>query len=143
MKLIIDIPEDLYNKLVKYKDFYKNTTIFSAITDGISYENKGDLISREALKKEIESLVVGGEKGLKDYYEKGSKADENAWIGGIYDVWELVVNAPTVEYSFYQEAYQTGYEEGFNEGAKAVVDTVNKANKTPLYGADMIRGEKE
>ncbi len=56
-----------------------------------------DLISREALKKEIEGLVAGGEETLKDYYENGSKSDENAWIGGIYDAWELVNNAPTVE----------------------------------------------
>lgn len=55
-----------------------------------------DLISREALKKAIEGIVVGGEERLKDYYENGSKADENAWIGGIYDAWELCVIAPTV-----------------------------------------------
>ena len=54
----------------------------------------GDL---DALKKEVENLVVGGEKGLKDYYENGSKSDENAWIGGVYDAWELINNAPTVE----------------------------------------------
>lgn len=58
------------------------------------------LIDANALKKEIESLVVGGAKGLKDYYENGSKSDENAWIGGIYDAWELVDNAPTVEPTF-------------------------------------------
>ena len=59
--------------------------------------SKGDLISREALKKEVENLVVGGVEGLKDYYKNGSKSDENAWIGGIYDAWELIDNAPTVE----------------------------------------------
>lgn len=56
-----------------------------------------DLISREALKKEVENLVVGGAEGLKDYYENGSKSDENSWIGGVYDAWELIDNAPTVE----------------------------------------------
>lgn len=40
MKLIIDIPEDLYNKLVKYKEFYTSTTIFSAITNGTPYEER-------------------------------------------------------------------------------------------------------
>lgn len=54
----------------------------------------GDL---DALKKEVENLVVGGEKGLKDYYENGSKSDENSWIGGVYDVWEIICNATTVE----------------------------------------------
>ena len=30
------------------------------------------------------------------------------------DFEDLIDNAPTVEYPFYQEAYQTGYEEGYN-----------------------------
>ena len=53
----------------------------------------GDL---DALKKEVENLVVDGEQGLKNYYENGSKSDENAWIGGVYDAWECIVNAPTI-----------------------------------------------
>jgi hypothetical protein len=56
----------------------------------------GDLISRSALKKEVENLVAGGAEGLKDYYENGSKSDENSWIGGVYDAWELIGDAPTV-----------------------------------------------
>ena len=55
-----------------------------------------DLISRSALKKEVENLVAGGAEGLKDYYENGSKSDENSWIGGVYDAWELIGDAPTV-----------------------------------------------
>lgn len=61
---------------------------------------KSDSISREALKKEVESLVSGGAERLKDYYENGSKSDENAWIGGVYDCWELIDNAPTVEVGY-------------------------------------------
>ena len=60
---------------------------------------QGGLISREALKKEGENLVAGGAEGLKDYYENGSKSDENSWIGGVYDAWELINSAPTVELS--------------------------------------------
>lgn len=56
-----------------------------------------DLISRSELKKAVENLVVGGAEGLKDYYENGSKSDENSWIGGVYDAWELICNAPTVK----------------------------------------------
>lgn len=56
-----------------------------------------DLISREALKKAVENLVVGGEKGLKDYYENGSASEENEWIGGVYDAWELINEAHTAE----------------------------------------------
>ena len=60
-------------------------------------ENKGDLISREALK---EKLTL-----IKLYNGVYCKAIAETDID----------NAPTVEYPFYQEAYQTGYEEGQNE----------------------------
>ena len=56
-----------------------------------------DLISRAWLKKAIENLVAGGAERLKDYYENGSKSEENEWIGGVYDVWELIDNAPPVD----------------------------------------------
>jgi ribosomal protein L37AE/L43A len=52
-----------------------------------------DLISREALKKAIEECKYCG------FYGK---------------LIEIINNAPTVNYPFYQEAYQTGYEEGKN-----------------------------
>lgn len=71
-----------------------------------------DLISRSALKKEVENLVAGGAEGLKDYYENGTKSDENSWIGGVYDAWELIGDAPTVT------TYETfSYEKGFQDGA--------------------------
>lgn len=54
------------------------------------------LIDADKLKKAVEELVVGGAEGLKDYYENGSKSDENAWIGGVYDAWEQIDNAPTI-----------------------------------------------
>lgn len=60
-------------------------------------ENKGDLISREALKAEI----INNFDNLQAYFPK--------------DFIEEINNAPTVNYPFYQEAYQTGYEEGKNE----------------------------
>ncbi len=34
----------------------------------------------------------------------------------VTDFIKTIDNAPTVEYSFYQEAYQTGYEEGHIDG---------------------------
>ena len=52
-----------------------------------------DLISRSELKKAIK------DNGYSHYFE----------------IFDIIDNAPTVEYSFYQEAYQTGYEEGKNE----------------------------
>ena len=102
MKLIIDIPDDVYESVKSTKTIetinYDIVSLYRAIKNGTPVSTDGDLISREALKKAIEGLVVGGAEGLKNYYENGSKSDENAWIGGIYDAWELICNAPTVEY---------------------------------------------
>ena len=64
-----------------------------------------DLISREALKEEISDKI-------DERYRWDSKltvCEFKTIVGDIID------NAPTVEYPFYQEAYQTGYEEGKNE----------------------------
>lgn len=76
-----------------------------------------DLISRKALKKAVENLVAGGEERLKDYYENGSKSEENEWIGGVYDVWELIDNAPTVEQFDDTELQRAvGYADGYSKG---------------------------
>lgn len=56
-----------------------------------------DLISREALKKAYFNAI-------------------NEISIGEVSIIELIDNAPTVEYPFYQEAYQTGYEEGYAQG---------------------------
>lgn len=101
MKLIIDIPNDVYEHIKSTKTIetvdYDIVSLYRATKNGTPVSSDGDLISREALKKEVENLVVGGAEGLKDYYENGSKSDENAWIGGIYDAWELIDNMQTVE----------------------------------------------
>ena len=56
-----------------------------------------DLISREALKKEFEKV-----------YPLSTNE-----MGGVVNnrIYDLIDNAPTVEYPFYAEAYQTGFEE--------------------------------
>lgn len=77
-----------------------------------------DLISRRALKKAVENLVAGGEERLKDYYENGSKSEENEWIGGVYDAWELINNAPTVDTTCpnCDSGYAQGYSDGYLKG---------------------------
>ena len=67
------------------------------------------LIDADELKNAIENLVVGGAEGLKNYYKKGSMSDQNAWIGGVYDAWELIDNAPTVEIRSYEQGFRDGY----------------------------------
>lgn len=76
-----------------------------------------DLISREALKKEVENLVTGGAEALKDFYEKCTAYDENSWISGIYDAWELIGNAPTVEINTNDIEYKA-YCKGLEDGKK-------------------------
>lgn len=96
MKLIIEIPEEVYKTV---QDGSYCGSLYEELKAAIPYNPSGDLISREALKEEVENLVVGGAEGLKGYYENGSKADENSWIGGVYDAWELINSAPTIELS--------------------------------------------
>lgn len=62
MKLIIDIPEMAYEA---FKEWHKNKVASveqSLIANGIPYEEKpqGDIISREALKKDFCKDVMGG-----------------------------------------------------------------------------------
>ena len=51
MKLIIDIPEEVVTAIQNGEDYRYD--IHTAIAQGIPYEPKGDLISREALKKAL------------------------------------------------------------------------------------------
>lgn len=50
---------------------------------------------------------------------------------------DIIDNAPTVAYPFYQEAYQTGYEEGKNEILKG------KCENCDLYFKAMTKEEKK
>lgn len=77
---------------------------------------QGNLISRDALKKEVERIFCVGS------YHK------DRIIG-------LIDNAPSVEYPFYAEAYQTGYEEGKN--ARKHGEWICKTKSTfPQYQPD-------
>lgn len=67
-------------------------------------DNKGDLISRENLREQIDDCEY-----FNSSFQKMTVAE---FLTIVHD---LIENAPTVEYPFYREAYQTGYEEGKNE----------------------------
>ena len=104
-------------------------------------EHKGDLISRRALRDKCNEIMY-------------TNPTTNV-------IMELIDNAPTFEYPFYQEAYQTGYEEGLNarpkgkwvkdytheeHGETSIVCSIcsysvpNKSNFCPNCGADMRKG---
>ena len=61
-------------------------------------------IDANALKEAFNSW-----KNMDDYYHNTDCVDIP-----FTEVFDLIDNAPTVEYPFYAEAYQTGYEEGKN-----------------------------
>lgn len=47
---------------------------------------------------------------------------------------DLIDNAPTVEYPFYQEAYQTGYEEGKEDVIHSIAKQYNAHNElVPIW----------
>lgn len=60
------------------------------------------------------------------------KATVMSKTDGMEDLWDtagvlnMINNAPTVEYPFYQEAYQTGYEEGYENCTKDVIHSIAK-----------------
>ncbi len=83
--------------------------------------NQGDLISRSALKEEIVKLC----EQINLYSEK--TVPTLAFI-------QIINNAPTVEYPFYQEAYQTGYEEGKEDVIHSIAKQYNAHNElVPIW----------
>lgn len=93
MKLIIDIPENVYKYLkqewVKVpEDDSVINQIMHGILHGTPYEEptQGDLISRETLKRLIEDKI---DHIPADDYDEG-------WNGALYTTIDLIGNAPTV-----------------------------------------------
>ena len=54
MKLVIDIPEEVVTAIQNGQDYRYD--IHTAIAQGKPYDTSGDLISREALKKEFRKI---------------------------------------------------------------------------------------
>lgn len=105
MKLIIDIPEDLYKWI---KDTYDNPNgevAYSAIASGTPYNPTGDLIRREALKEQFT-------KAGKDY--------NHECVIEMLSALATIDNAPTVEipiarWDAYCEGQKVGYEKGIED----------------------------
>ena len=86
MKLIIDIPDEEYNRIKEWEDnitgYQTSLVLYRAVRNGIPYEERpqGDLISRDALKKAMEQADM--------------EAIDYEMLAGMYE--HLVRNAPTV-----------------------------------------------
>ena len=98
MKLIIDIPEDVYTRLKAGDTNAGNTfhtTALEAIGNGTHYDTSGDRISRSALKKAIEELEITEE--LVEYdCDDVSTTGVSQYLDRP-DVLDLIDNAPAVD----------------------------------------------
>lgn len=106
MKLVIDIPEDLYKWI---KDMYENPNgevAYSAIKNSIPYEAEGDLISREALKEKLKPCEADVcEFSCEDCHFRVVTAED-------------IDNAPTVLHDNYSMGYQDGVRKVLSERPK-------------------------
>ena len=102
MKLIIDIPDEVYSDITSLAKFptYITPILRDIIKDGTPYEERpqGDLISREALKK-----------ALHNFFD-GKVIDEPTYI--LCDVLCHIDSAPTVS-----DRYGEGYSQGYIDGS--------------------------
>lgn len=94
MKLIIDIPENLYKWIKDEYDNPNEEVAYSAIENGTPVSTGGDLISREALKTAIEQ----GEGFSWDSYGKDDLCVRKKYID----------NAPTVTNGTYEQGFRVG-----------------------------------
>lgn len=134
MKLIIDIDENLYNRIQTTKSVPDlcGTDIVNAITriqnGEVLPDNHGDTISRSALRKDIEHL--------HNVY-----AENKEWF--YTDVLNHIDNAPTVEYTF-EEAFQKTVCEHKLYCPKSVKDECNEWTSVctgTCYGRDTFSAE--
>jgi len=115
MKLIIDIPDDIYNKKVLQAPKPPNNTYIEwYVLHGKPYEEtQGDLVSREALKKAIEQYQI--------QWNKNCDIDIAKWncCGTIL---AIIDNAPTVHHPNCDtcedkaKQYTLGFQDGYLTG---------------------------
>lgn len=94
MKRIIELPDKVVEAIQNGEDYRYD--IHTAIAQSTPYNPTGDLISRSALKTELEVY-----RHTRNY-----KSDEDEAQNALLDnILEDIDNAPTVEYTF-EEAFQ-------------------------------------
>ena len=103
MKLIIDIDEKVVTAIQNGEDYRYD--IHTAIAQGIPYEPKGDLISREALKKALKDAHIN----MKLTFD----------IATFNCVMNTVDNAPTVAVNCKDcDGYEAGYSAGLKDAER-------------------------
>ena len=122
MKLIIDIGDHDYSEVSRCFD--NDINLRKIIKSGKPYEEPtGDLISREALKKEIHDKLGWGdeENGAAEY------------MCALSDCLDLIDNAPAVEQGTYMtgevyDFYIKGYKQGMSDFSPKKGEWINHRN---------------
>lgn len=107
MKLIIDIPDEVY-KAVQNGSYCGS--LYEELQSAIPYEPKGDLISREALKKALKSNC--------DTLCNDKNTNWCEHCCPLNDFEDLIDNAPTIKtftLADIEEQYRKGLEKGLSE----------------------------
>ena len=113
MKLIIDLPEEVVTAIQNGEDYRYD--IHTAIAQGIPYEPKGDLISREALKKAL------------NYIYDCAYIDSKSKEGIASDIIATIDNAPTVAVNCKDcDGYEAGYSAGLKDAERPIGEWVLK-----------------
>lgn len=86
MKLVVDIPDDVYDDIQHNKGEYISTLNW-AVRNGMPYNPSGDTISREALKKDISEKLC-------DKFDKWNKTITVSEFEAV--AVDAIDNAPTV-----------------------------------------------
>ena len=154
MELIIDIPEEQYNDIVKHLTdndgnyAYSDFNLREIIRNGTPYNPSGDCISREALKEEIDKKALDLANGGMIFVESINRIIDNA----------QAVPLPNEQIAW-EQGYEIGLAQGKQDRPKGVWTTDEKGyfycercgryphdqyattDFCPKCGADMRKGE--
>lgn len=122
MKLIIDIPDEVI-KTRKYDLFFGvgSTKLTEIIENGIPYEPKGDLISREALKEKLTPIKLYGGVYCKAITEKDIDNAPTVVTYSEEDMCDTTSNGYDIGYAFAKRCYEFDTE-GFKKFVESRID---------------------
>ena len=136
MKLIIDIPDSDYERIkdlvetdTKYTTATTVGTAYQVIANGIPVSNDGDLISRNALKKDFKERLAKCDEWIEKAKDKETRIRASTVKAFIAEVIMTIDNAPTVETKTTYDvnrAYDRGYITAMNAYARPKGEWLDK-----------------
>ena len=85
MKLIIDIPEEAYKKLLEEQHLPKDLDVEYLIMNGTPLpKGHGDLIDKDEFLLNLGNEHIGGIEAIKEY------TGENTWTDGLHTAWRVI-----------------------------------------------------